>query len=357
MLSNTGYKLAHDKKLTIGYFGGSITEGAGQSKPGFCYRDRVTAWMKERYPDADITEIQAAIGGTGTDLGMYRCDRDLLSRKPDLVFFEFAVNDSGMAYEAVAAQTETIFRKIRRANPAADIIVLYTITGAIHNTMASGGEYRSRAAQSAVAHHYGIPSIDVGEVLRIRTLLEGGDFTRFAKDTVHPTDEGYAIYTDCITAWLEQNLMPGDSLTKHPLPALFCSKVHDDARLEDCAALADCRAEGFAVTEASLCGRYPHYLEATAPGAKLTFTFVGENAGFYWMLAKDSGDVTVQVNDGEIRTMRSWDHYCKSFNRAGAAFFARNLPYGKHTVTVTVADTRAEESEGTAIRIGAVLVS
>ena len=80
MLSNTGYKLTHDKKLTIGYFGGSITEGAGQSRPGFCYRDRVTAWMKERYPEADITEIQAAIGGTGTDLGMYRCDRDLLSK-------------------------------------------------------------------------------------------------------------------------------------------------------------------------------------------------------------------------------------------------------------------------------------
>ena len=111
------------------------------------------------------------------------------------------------------------------------------------------------------------------------------------------------------------------------------------------------------MTEKSLCGRYPRYLEATVPGARLTFSFTGENAGFYWMMAKDSGDVTVQVDDGAPMTMRSWDHYCKSFNRAGSAFFARNLPYGKHTVTVTVADTKAEESEGTAIRIGAVLVS
>ena len=357
MLANTGYNLKENKKLTIGYFGGSITEGAGASNSSLCYRSRVTAWMKERYPDAQISEIQAAIGGTGTDLGMYRCGRDLLTGKPDLVFFEFAVNDSGMAYESVAVQTETIFRKIRRANPCADIVVIYTITGAIHNTMASGGEYHSRAAQSAVAHHYGIPAIDVGEVLRVKTLLEGGDFSRFAKDTVHPTDEGYAIYTDCITAWLEGNLNPGEALREHNLPDLFCPKVHDDARLEDCAALCDMTAEGFTLEEKTLCGRYPHYLEAVRPGAKLTFTFTGENAGFYWMLAKDSGDVTVQVDGGEAKNLRSWDHYCKGFNRAGAAFFARNLPYGTHSVTVTVADTKAEESEGTAIRIGAVLVS
>ena len=32
MLENTLYRLKHDKKLTVGYFGGSITEGAGASK-------------------------------------------------------------------------------------------------------------------------------------------------------------------------------------------------------------------------------------------------------------------------------------------------------------------------------------
>ncbi|MBE6616068.1 MAG: SGNH/GDSL hydrolase family protein [Ruminococcaceae bacterium] len=357
MLDNTGYKLTKEKKLTIGYFGGSITEGAGASGDELCYRGRVTAWFRERYPEAEITPIQAAIGGTGTDLGMYRCDRDLNDKDPDLVFFEYAVNDSGMAYYNVVAQTETIFRKIRKKNPFADIIVIFTVTGAIHNVLAAGGEYQSRSAQQAVARHYGIPTIDVGEVLRTRTLLEGGDFTRFTTDTVHPNNEGYAIYTDCITGWLEKNLQPGNGLTAYPELPLYSAVVYDDARLEDCLALTDMTADGFRTVEASLCGRYPHYLEATEPGAKLTFTFTGENLGFYWMLAKDSGDVTVQVDGGEPVSMRSWDHYCKSFNRAGAAFAARYLPHGNHTVTITVAETKAEESEGTAIRIGAVLVS
>ena len=106
MLSNTGYKLIHEKKLTIGFFGGSITEAKGQNS----YRERLNTWFRESYPEAEVVSVSAAIGGTGTQLGMYRCDRDLNAHHPDLVFFEFAVNDCSEQYEAVAEQTETIFR-------------------------------------------------------------------------------------------------------------------------------------------------------------------------------------------------------------------------------------------------------
>ena len=34
MLDNTLYKLKNNKELTIGFFGGSITEGAGASDAG-----------------------------------------------------------------------------------------------------------------------------------------------------------------------------------------------------------------------------------------------------------------------------------------------------------------------------------
>ena len=75
------------------------------------------------------------------------------------------------------------------------------------------------------------------------------------------------------------------------------------------------------------------------------------------MMAKDSGDILVSVDGGEEKTLSSWDHYCKSFNRANLVFAAKGLPDGKHHVNVRVADTKADESEGTAIRIGALLIS
>ena len=89
MLDNTLYKLKNNKELTIGFFGGSITEGAGASDASrTSWRGSVMRWFRERYPDHEIREIQAAIGGTGSSLGIFRCERDLLSKKPDLVFME-----------------------------------------------------------------------------------------------------------------------------------------------------------------------------------------------------------------------------------------------------------------------------
>lgn len=359
MLDNTFYKLNHDKKLTVGYFGGSITEGAGASDASkTSWRARVTDWFRTNSPDADVTEIQAAIGGTGSDLGMYRCDADLLSKEPDLVFVEFAVNDSWMAYDAILGQTEAIYRKIRRSNAYTDIVCVITTTKAIVSGLEKGGEFTARSAHSVIAHRYGAPVIDVGNLLHFEVLKTGGDFLKFTTDTVHPNDDGYAIYTDCITAFLREWADGADgTYREHAMPSPVCEKVYENACMIGCADADAYEADGFTLIEKSLCGRYPRYIEAAVPGSTLSFTFTGENCGLYWMMAKDSGDVLVSVDGGKEQSIRSWDHYCKSFNRAGLAFIARGLPYGVHRVTVRVAETKSEESDGTAIRIGALLIA
>jgi len=359
MLENTFYKLNHEKKLTVGYFGGSITEGAGASDASkTSWRALVTDWFRTEYPGADVREIQAAIGGTGSDLGMYRCDADLLAKEPDLVFIEFAVNDSGMAYDAVLAQTEAIYRKILRKNAYTDIVCIITTTQTIASGLEKGGEFTARSAHSVIAHRYGAPVIDIGNVLHFEVLKTGGDFLKFTTDTVHPNDDGYRLYTDCITAYLKQWADGADGrFAEHALPAPVCGKVCEDACMIGCTEADAFAADGFVPVKKSLCGRYPDYIEATVPGSSLSFTFTGENCGFYWMLAKDSGDVLVSVDGGPEMSVRSWDHYCKSFSRAGAAFIAKGLPYGTHRVNVRVAETRADESEGTAVRIGAFLIA
>ncbi len=360
MFENTLYRLVHDKKCVLGYFGGSITEGAGASSPTTCYRALVTEWFRSRYPDAEIQEIQAAIGGTGSDLGMYREEIDLLSKEPDLVFLEFAVNDSGGSYARILRQSETILKKLYAHNPYAEVVTILTTTGSLCETLEKGGEYVSRSAYFTISHHYSIPTIDVGNVLHYAVLRAGGDFHVFTTDTVHPNDAGYALYTKTITEqmakWLNETAVP-DMPAKVVLPEPLCPVLDLDARMIDCGMLDDLITDGFSMVEESMCGRYPRYFAGTKPGNAFSFTFTGKSAGFYWMLAKDAGDVTVVVDGGEERPLRAWDSYCKSFNRAGPCFFARDLPYGVHTVTVTIAERKAEESEGHSIRIGCILVS
>ena len=356
MLNNTLYRLQHDKKLTVGYFGGSITEGAGASKPEFCWRSLTTAWFRETFPDCEIDAIQGAIGGTGSSLGIFRMENDLLSKNPDLVFIEFSVNDGCGDFFEISANSETLVRKIYTHNPNAEIIYVHTTTKALSDIVAAGGEITARTAHSTVMHYYGIPQIDMGEILRARIASEGGDWLQYTTDNVHPKDNGYAIYSDAVKAFLAKQL--SDQTAGKPAPKVLPTPLWSDARinarLEDAKICAD--EDWTFVADKTLCGRYPHYIDADKPGAALEFRFTGKRVGVYMMLAKDSGDFLFSVDDGEEQTVRTWDTYCPRFNRAGGRLLSDELPYGEHVLKIRVSDTKAEESEGHAIRFGAFMV-
>ena len=134
MLTNTLYRLTNEKELTIAYFGGSITEGGEENG----WRRLTTKWFEQKFPGAKITEINAAIGGTGTDLGVYRCDRDVISHKPNLTFIEFAVNDSVTKSEDLSRTTEAIVRKLLASDPTMEIVFIFTITKRITDELAQG---------------------------------------------------------------------------------------------------------------------------------------------------------------------------------------------------------------------------
>ena len=114
-IGSTVAKLEAGKDVTVAYFGGSITAANG-------WRPKTTAWLQAQYPSAKIHEVHAAIGGTGSDLGVYRCYHDVIAHHPDLVFVEFSVNDGGAAPEKIWMQMEGIVRQIWKANPETDIV-------------------------------------------------------------------------------------------------------------------------------------------------------------------------------------------------------------------------------------------
>lgn len=69
-LVNTYRKLTQDKKLNVVYFGGSVTAGYGSSdKEKYSWRALSAKWLCEHFPEADIRDINTAIGESGTFLG------------------------------------------------------------------------------------------------------------------------------------------------------------------------------------------------------------------------------------------------------------------------------------------------
>ena len=148
-------------ELKIGYLGGSITAQNG-------WRVQTLAHFKKAYPQSTFTEINAAIGGTGSDLGVFRVQQDVLSKGPDLLFVEFAVNDGGTDPQRIIRCMEGIVRQTWKANPKTDICFVYTLTEALSPAMLEGKLQRSASAMEKVAEFYGIPTITLGmEVARL----------------------------------------------------------------------------------------------------------------------------------------------------------------------------------------------
>lgn len=357
MLENTLYRLNKEKKLRVGYFGGSITEGAGASEWNrTSWRARLTAHLREAYPDAEITEIMAAVGGTGTDLGLCRCEHDLLSGDPDLVFIEFATNDSVLPAEQQMPNYENCLRQILKFKNTVDIVCVFSATKGTETLIRKTGDYSSRSVEAALAQHYGLPTADPGDMLRTKVALAGGDWLKYTTDNTHPNDEGYLIYTDvmknALEAWLSAETP--EALTEKEIPAPLSTADLTPGKMID---LCDCTEllSDFTFIDRPFKKRFPHYFKANGIGSTIRYTFEGTGFGLYWIMNNESGAVTVTLDGKETKTLYAWDEYCKSYSRGSHVFPFKNLEYGKHTVEIRVCEDKHPDSLGNQIAIYAFL--
>ncbi len=357
MLNNTIYRLRKEKKLTVGYFGGSITEGAGATSwDHTSWRGLLNQHLKETYPDVELKEVMAAIGGTCTDFGLCRCEHDLLSGKPDLVFIEFATNDSGLPLKEQMPGYENCLRQILNYDDTVDIVCVFTITKDLEKTLLETGSFSSRAIQETLAHYYGLPTVNIGEHLRIAVAKAGGDWLRYTTDNVHPNDDGYVICAETMKKSLAR-LLDGetpDALVHHSIPAQLSHGTLVDGRMVEVGEYEH-GLRGFTLIDKRFKRRFPYYYQADGIGSTIDLTFKGTGFGLYWLMDKDSGCVSVTLDGKETVTLSAWDEYCKSYSRAGYQFAFKDLEDMEHTIQIRVIDQKNPESLGNKIAIYAFL--
>ena len=209
-LPNLRAQLAAHAPVTIAFLGGSITQNGGNG--GFV--SEVPAWIAAQVPGIHIETINAGKAATGSDLGAQRIERDVLVHKPDVVFVEFAVNDSD---RECTADMERIVRKTRMANPQTDIVFLYCVMDWTLPRLESGKFPPSVIRHEKVAAHYGIPTVALGYDAARRIRLGEWTWKNFSADACHPTPDGYASYNRDIDAAFPQLIAaPGSDAT--PLP-------------------------------------------------------------------------------------------------------------------------------------------
>lgn len=393
-VGNVLAKLQGGQPVTVAYFGGSITAGAGASNPEkTSYRALMTQWLQNTFPQSKITEVNAAIGGTGSDLGAFRNSYDVLRFKPDLVFVEYAVNDSGAGSEQIVRGMEGIVRQIWRANPLTDILFIYTYQ---HNQQADfdkGVFHRAASVHEAVAEHYGIPSISVAtpiaQLIREGKMLaqpakdaEGKalpvapETLLFSNDGVHPLDVAMALYAQTIQN-AGPEIMAASKPGAHQLKAPLMEGNWENAKLVPVEASMFSTGwkplDGASGLGKAFGNRMPSIWEATQPSEKMKFSFKGTAAKLYDLLGPDGAQVWITL-DGKKhdKPVARFDSY-SSYHRLATLPIADNLPDVVHTVEIEIDTQQPDRSsvtnkekekpnfdpkkyDGTAVRVGGLLL-
>lgn len=189
---------------TIGFIGGSITNGAGASNLASSYSSLVKDWWAANFPKSTFNYVNAGIGATNTVMASYRIEDDLLNFKPDFVVVDFAVNSS--SDPDVLNSYSTILYKIM-SMPNSPAVMAVHFTSTVRQKYDAGlyqkaGDYPSTGIATAVKN-YQVPSINyhnyVWEKLNDRTIM----WPNIGADYIHPNNNGHLIAATMINKHLE----------------------------------------------------------------------------------------------------------------------------------------------------------
>ena len=171
------------ESLTVGFIGGSITNGSLASVHENCYAAKTVAGLAKMYPHADFRYINAGIGGTTSHFGVARCEDDLLKYSPDLVVVEFSVNDENTLF--YRETYEGLVRRILLSPSHPAVIIL-------HNVMYETGT-NAQDQHELVGVNYGLPCVSVKTSIYrdvVRGLIPVRSIT---PDDLHPNDKGHEM--------------------------------------------------------------------------------------------------------------------------------------------------------------------
>ena len=188
------------KSVTVAYIGGSITQGAGATPINTeCYAYKSYQLFQNRFASGNnVKFIKAGVGGTPSELGMLRFDRDVLrdGEKPDIVIVEFAVNDEGD--ETKGDCYESLVRKILKLDWNPEVVLLFSVFA---------NDWNLQERLRPVGDLYDLPMVSIRDaVVEQFTRKEGRVLTKnqFFYDMFHPSNIGHTIMADCLQYLFER---------------------------------------------------------------------------------------------------------------------------------------------------------
>lgn len=195
-IKNVFRRAKQGEKLTVGFLGGSITQGSLATEPKRCYAYHVYEWWCRTFPKAEFTYLNAGIGATDSQFGCARVDSDLLAYRPDFVIVEFSVNDSSTPH--YLETYEGLVRRICGAEWKPAVLL-------VHNVCYDNGA-NAQLMHGKVARYYELPAVSMQSCIYPELVSGRLENREITPDDLHPNDYGHELVASVITYFLERIL-------------------------------------------------------------------------------------------------------------------------------------------------------
>lgn len=360
-LNNALYHVKQERKITVAFLGGSITNMEG-------WRGKVCDYLRQQYPQTRFTFINAGIPSLGSLPHAFRLQQDVLDKGPiDLLFVESAVNDHVNGTPALIQRRalEGIVRHTLKANPFTDIVFMaFVDEDKIADYQASRVPAEVQVHE-AIAREYHLPFINLAAEITQR--IAHGEFT-WKNDfkNLHPSAFGHQLYCNSICYLLNEmfaGAAPAEPV-KHRLPQAadpLCYEQGHYASLADAVQLNHFTPVASWSPADSVATRpgFVHVpmLVATEPGAAASFPFTGTAAGISIISGPDAGMLQYSIDGGEAQTIDLYTQWSGGLHLPWYLLLADGLANTKHVLHIRVAETHNPQSKGNACRIVHFLVN
>lgn len=217
-------KARRGEEICVAAIGGSITAGGLQTKdPKNRYIARVADWFTKTFPKARVRFVNAGIGGTNSLYGAMRVQRDVLSKRPDLVIVEYAVNDNHPV-PMFWGSYEGVLRQILCEPQQPAVVQLFF--------MQRKGE-NAQETQHMLGRHYNLPMVSFRDAWWPEIYSGRAIWEDMYADVVHPNDTGHILASELLIALLNDvNANPelSVSASRAELPAPMISDLFANCR-------------------------------------------------------------------------------------------------------------------------------
>lgn len=195
-VKNTLKKLKNGENVTVVFWGDSVTVGGDASSPENSFPNLFIRYLKEKFPKAKISMINAGIGGSNTNQRLPKFQEEVLKHFPDLVIIEF-VNDMKFSEENLIKNYYQAIDLIKEQGGEVIIITPHFTMPSMMNLSSIKNAKETREAVEVLRKIANEKKVGLADVSRRWEHLaeEGIPYVTLLYNGInHPDDRGHRIF-------------------------------------------------------------------------------------------------------------------------------------------------------------------